>query len=76
MKFINHFFSTSHNKTHIEVLNFTSGDIFYDDSIHYYAQSYNLTNYLVIIIMGFIGSYSDSLMGAYLQGKFTCSKCY
>lgn len=41
----------------------------------YYAQSYNLTNYLVIIIMGFIGSYSDSLMGAYLQGKFTCSKC-
>lgn len=41
----------------------------------YYAQSANLNNYLIIIIMGFIGSYLDSLMGVYIQGKYVCKKC-
>ena len=34
-------FSTSHNKTQIEVLNFTGGDMYYDDSLETYAQGYN-----------------------------------
>ena len=34
-------FSTSHNKTYIEVLNFTGGDMYYDDSLETYAQGYN-----------------------------------
>ena len=34
-------FSTSHNKTYIEVLNFTGGDMYYDDSLETYEQGYN-----------------------------------
>ena len=34
-------FSTSHNKTYIEVLNFTGGDMYYDDSLETYDQGYN-----------------------------------
>ena len=41
----------------------------------YYLGTKNITNYLIIIIMGLLGSYVDSLMGAYLQGKYKCSKC-
>lgn len=41
----------------------------------YYVYSANLYNYIIIILMGFVGSYADSLMGAYLQGKYTCKKC-
>ena len=42
--------------------------------IHYLGGGWAY-EYLIIIIMSAFGSYIDSVMGAYLQGKFKCSKC-
>ena len=41
----------------------------------YYLSGGYIVNYLIIILMSALGSYVDSVMGAYLQGKFKCSKC-
>ena len=41
----------------------------------YYLNGGDVTNYLIIIIMGVIGAYLDSIMGAFVQGKYKCSKC-
>ena len=50
-------FSTSHNKTQIEVLNFTGGDMFYDDDIHTYQQGYNPSCVTTINFTSFYDSY-------------------
>ena len=42
--------------------------------IHYLNGGWSY-EYIIIIIMSTLGSYVDSVMGAYLQGKFKCSKC-
>ncbi len=41
----------------------------------YYLSGGDIVNYLIIIIMSALDSYADSVMGAYLQGKYKCSKC-
>lgn len=41
----------------------------------YYLSGGYIINYLIIILMSGFGSFIDSVMGAYLQGKFKCSKC-
>ncbi len=41
----------------------------------YYLEYNNIYYYLIIIIMSFLSSYFDSIMGAYLQGKYKCNKC-
>ena len=41
---------------------------------HYLAGGWAY-EYLIIIIMSVLGSYVDSVLGAYLQGKYKCSKC-
>jgi uncharacterized protein (TIGR00297 family) len=42
----------------------------------YYISYNNITNYLLIIIMGILGSYIDSLLGALCQGKYQCTVCH
>ncbi len=42
----------------------------------YYLYDGYIVNYLIIILMSGFGSYVDSVMGAYLQGKFKCPKCH
>lgn len=42
--------------------------------IHYYSGGWAY-EYIIIIIMSTLGSYVDSVMGAYLQGKYKCPKC-
>lgn len=51
---------------------FTGGIII--GGIHYLHGGWAY-EYLIIILMSGLGSYVDSLMGAYLQGKFKCPKC-
>lgn len=41
----------------------------------YYLSGGYIVNYLIIILMSALDSYADSVMGAYLQGKYKCSKC-
>lgn len=41
----------------------------------YYIISYDVSNYLFIILMSTIGSIADSFIGAAFQGKYKCSKC-
>ena len=41
----------------------------------YYLNGGEIVNYLIIILMGALGSYIDSIMGAYLQAKYKCVKC-
>ena len=41
----------------------------------YYFFGGDAVNYLIIIIMSAFGSLIDSIMGAFLQGKYVCSKC-
>ena len=41
----------------------------------YYFISGNIVNYLIIILMGMIGAYFDSLLGAYVQAKYKCKVC-
>ncbi len=41
----------------------------------YYLSGGFIVNYLIIILMSALDSYADSVMGAYLQGKFKCNKC-
>lgn len=41
----------------------------------YYYVTYNTAKYLIIIIMGLLGSLIDSILGITIQGKYKCSKC-
>ena len=41
----------------------------------YYVTTGYLTNYLIIILMGLLGAYFDSILGAYVQGKYQCKVC-
>ncbi len=41
----------------------------------YFAFEHNIKIYLLIIIMGFTGSYIDSILGALVQGKYNCEVC-
>lgn len=42
----------------------------------YYIKAYNVTNYLLIILMSVVGSLADSILGITLQAKYKCSKCH
>lgn len=41
----------------------------------YYYVTYDVMNYLLIIVMTFVGTYIDSILGAFFQGKYVCSVC-
>ena len=44
-------------------------------SIYYYS-SQNIYNTLIIILMGALGAYFDSILGAFMQGKYKCQVCH
>ena len=41
----------------------------------YYIIETNLINSLIIVLMSALGSYIDSLLGAFCQAKYECPKC-
>lgn len=42
----------------------------------YYYVSFNSEMYLFIILMTFIGTYIDSILGAFFQAKYECNVCH
>ena len=42
----------------------------------YYYVSYNVKMYLFIILMAFVGTYIDSILGAFFQAKYECKVCH